>query len=181
MGVHVFPILNPLPPPSPYHPSGSSQCTSPKHPVSCIELDWQLISHMILYIFQCHSPKSSHPRPLPQSRTYIYLHVISMEIFTGIGDFGLTKLVISMMVSQFWLHISRTSYRITISSWFHYPFSLTQSYLVSPQPWGDYQPLFPVWIWIVLQENMMKISQMAPLKTLVNLIESTLFWLCFCL
>ena len=27
----------PLPPSSPYHPSGSSQCTSPKHPVSCIE------------------------------------------------------------------------------------------------------------------------------------------------
>ena len=27
----------PLPPPSPYHPSGSSQCTSPKLPVSCIE------------------------------------------------------------------------------------------------------------------------------------------------
>ena len=28
-GIHVFPILN--------HPFGSSQCTSPKHPVSCIE------------------------------------------------------------------------------------------------------------------------------------------------
>ena len=26
-----------LPPASPFHPSGSSQCTSPKHPVSCIE------------------------------------------------------------------------------------------------------------------------------------------------
>ena len=26
-----------LPPPSPYHPSGLSQCTSPKHPVSCIK------------------------------------------------------------------------------------------------------------------------------------------------
>ena len=26
-----------LPPPSLYHPSGSSQCTSPKHPVSCIK------------------------------------------------------------------------------------------------------------------------------------------------
>ena len=31
------PYWTPLPPPYPYHPSGSSQCTSPKHPVSCIE------------------------------------------------------------------------------------------------------------------------------------------------
>ena len=30
-------LITPLPPPSPYHPSGSSQCSSPKHPVSCIE------------------------------------------------------------------------------------------------------------------------------------------------
>ena len=35
MGVHVFPILNP--PPTSNHPSGSSRCTSPEHPVSCIE------------------------------------------------------------------------------------------------------------------------------------------------
>ena len=28
---------NPLPPSTPYHLSGSSLCTSPKHPVSCIE------------------------------------------------------------------------------------------------------------------------------------------------
>ena len=30
-------LWTPLPPPSPYHLSGSSQCTSPKHPVSYIE------------------------------------------------------------------------------------------------------------------------------------------------
>ena len=36
-GVHMFPILNPPPTSLPYHPSGSSQCTSPKLPVSCIE------------------------------------------------------------------------------------------------------------------------------------------------
>ena len=32
------PSWTPLPSPSLYHPSGSSQCTSPKHPVSCITL-----------------------------------------------------------------------------------------------------------------------------------------------
>ena len=37
MGEHVFPSWTPLPPPSPSHPSGSSQCTCPEHPVSCIE------------------------------------------------------------------------------------------------------------------------------------------------
>ena len=30
-------------------------------------LDWWFVSCMIVYLFQCHSPKSSHPRPLPQS------------------------------------------------------------------------------------------------------------------
>ena len=30
-------------------------------------LDWQSVSDMIIYMFQCHSPKSSHPGPLPQS------------------------------------------------------------------------------------------------------------------
>ena len=34
-----------LPPPSPYQPSGSSQCTSPKHPVSCIEHGLATRSH----------------------------------------------------------------------------------------------------------------------------------------
>jgi len=39
-----------LPPPSPYHPSGSSQCTSPKHPVSCdAEFKSKFISAQILF------------------------------------------------------------------------------------------------------------------------------------
>ena len=37
MAVHVFPILNPPPASLPYRPSGSSQGTNPKLPVSCIK------------------------------------------------------------------------------------------------------------------------------------------------
>ena len=45
-----------LPPPSPYHPSGSSQCSSPKHPVSCIEPG--LASHFIHDILHVSMPFS---------------------------------------------------------------------------------------------------------------------------
>ena len=54
-----------LPPPSPYHPSGSSQCTSPKHPVSCIKpgLATRFI-HRIIHVSMSFSqifPPSSSP------------------------------------------------------------------------------------------------------------------------
>ena len=67
------PSWTPLPPPSLYHPSRSSQCTSPKDPVS--NLDWRFVSYMISYMFQCHSPKSSHPLPLPQSPKDCSIHL----------------------------------------------------------------------------------------------------------
>ena len=62
-GVHVFPILNHLPPPSPYHPSGSSQCTSPKHPVSCIEP--RLVIHFLYDIIHVSMPFSQINLPSP--------------------------------------------------------------------------------------------------------------------
>ena len=31
-------------------------------------LDWWSISHMVIYMFQCYSLKSSHLRPLPQTK-----------------------------------------------------------------------------------------------------------------
>ena len=62
-GIHVFPLL---PPPSPYHPSGSSQCTSPKHPVSCINPG--LATCSIYDIIRISMPFSQiFPPSLPQS------------------------------------------------------------------------------------------------------------------
>ena len=68
-GVHMFPILNPLPPPSSYHPSGSSQCTSPEHPVSCIEPG--LAIHLIYDIIHVSIPFSQiipHSPPPTESK-----------------------------------------------------------------------------------------------------------------
>ena len=63
MDLHVFliPIQSPLPPPSPSHPSGSSQCTSPEHLSHASSLDWLSVSPLIIYTFQCCSLRSSHP------------------------------------------------------------------------------------------------------------------------
>jgi len=38
-------------------------------------LDWRFVSYMILYMFQCHSPESSHLRPLPESKRLFYTSV----------------------------------------------------------------------------------------------------------
>ena len=40
------PPWTPLPPPSPSSPSGSSQCTSLEHPVSCIEPERMALTHI---------------------------------------------------------------------------------------------------------------------------------------
>ena len=49
-------------------PLGHPSVPAPSIQYRASNLDWQLVSYMILYMFQCHSPKSSHPLPLP----YLY-------------------------------------------------------------------------------------------------------------
>ena len=53
------------------HPSAPAP--SILYPVS--NLDWWFSSYMIVYMFQCHYPKSSHPLPLPQSPKVCSIHL----------------------------------------------------------------------------------------------------------
>ena len=74
--VHVFPILKPrshLPPHtiSQVHP----RVPAPSILYHASNLDWWFISYMIMYMFQSHSPKSSHSRPLPQSPKDCSIHL----------------------------------------------------------------------------------------------------------
>ena len=61
-----------LPPPTPYQPSGSSQCSSPKHPVSCMEPGLAIhfiydIIHVSMPFFQIIPPS---PSPTESKRLF---------------------------------------------------------------------------------------------------------------
>ena len=81
-GVHVFPILKPLPPPSQYHPSGSSQCTSPVHHVSCIEPG--LAIHFTYDIIHVSMPFSQiiPPSPSPTESKRLFYTSVSLCCLT---------------------------------------------------------------------------------------------------
>ena len=90
-------------------------------------LDWRFVSHMILYIFQCHFPKSSHPCPLPQSSkdcsihlclfcclayrviVTIFLNSICVSILYWCFSFWLTSLCI---IGSSFIHLIRTDSNI---------------------------------------------------------------------
>ena len=71
----------PLPPPSPYRPSGSSQCTSPKHPVSCIEPG--LAIHFLYDIIHVSMPFSQiiPPSPSPTESKRLFYTSVSLLLF----------------------------------------------------------------------------------------------------
>ena len=59
---HPIPLANPsAPAPSTLYPASN--------------LDWRFVSHIIIYMFQCHSPISSCPRPLPQNPKDCSIHL----------------------------------------------------------------------------------------------------------
>ena len=67
-----------LPPPSPYHPSGSSQCTSSNHPVSCIKP--RLATHFIYGIIHVSVPFSQiiSPSPSPTESKRLFYTSVSL-------------------------------------------------------------------------------------------------------
>ena len=80
------PSRTPLPPPSPYHPSGSSQCTSPEHPVSCIKPG--LAIHFIHDIIHVSMPFSQiiPPSPSPTESKRLFYTSVSL-LLSRIQDY----------------------------------------------------------------------------------------------
>ena len=127
MGVYVFPILIPLPPPSPYHPSGSSQCTSLKHPVSCIKPGLVIHFNMILYMFQCHYPKSSHPFPLPHSPKDCSIHLCLFCRLTY-------RVIVTIFLNSIYMHWVQFSHSVVSDSLQPHESQHTRPPCASPTP-----------------------------------------------
>ena len=70
----------PNPEPPSHLPSHIISLDHPRAPAPSIlypalNTDWWFVSYMIVYMFQCHSPKSSLPLPLPQSPKVHSIHL----------------------------------------------------------------------------------------------------------
>ena len=79
------PSWTPLPHPSPYHPSGSSHCTSPKHPVSCIEPGLAIrFTYNIIHVSMPFSPVIP-PLPSPTESIRLFYTSVSLLLSRILG------------------------------------------------------------------------------------------------
>ena len=97
MGVYVSPIPNHLPPPSASYPSGLTQFTALSALLHASNLDWSSVSHIVIYLFQCCSLKSSHPCLLLQSPKVCSLHLC---LFICLAY----KVIVTIFINSIYMH-----------------------------------------------------------------------------
>ena len=114
------PSRTPLPPPSPSHASGSSQCTSPEHPVSCIKPG--LAIHFIYNFIYLSMPFSQifPPSPFPTESKRLFYKSVSLLLTCIQGYcYHLSKFHIYALVYCIGVFLSGLLHCIIGSSFIH--------------------------------------------------------------
>ena len=78
-------------------PLGHLSAPAPSILYHASNLDWRFISHMIIYMFQCYSLKSFHPRFLPQSPKVCSTHLC---LFCCLAY----KVIITFFLNSIYMH-----------------------------------------------------------------------------
>ena len=107
------------------HPSAAALSTL----CYALNLDWQFVSQMIIYMFQCHSPKSSHPRPLPQSPKDCSIHLCFFLLSLVQGyHYHLSKFHIYALVYCIGVFLSTETCIISNKKWIASPGSIQDAW-----------------------------------------------------
>ena len=114
----------PHPEPSSLLPPRTILLGHPSAPAPSIQycasnLDWRLVSYMILCVFQCHPPKSSHPLPLPQSPKDCSIHLCLLLSHIQGYYYHLSKFHICALVYCIGVFLSGLLHCIIGSSFMH--------------------------------------------------------------
>ena len=82
----------------PHHiPQGCPSAPTLSALFHALNLDWSSISHMVIYMFQCYSLKSSHPHLLPQSPKVCFSYLC---LFCWLAY----RVVITIFVNSIYMH-----------------------------------------------------------------------------
>ena len=79
-------------------PLGHPIAPAPSTMYHASNLDWRFISHMIIYMLQCRSPKSSHPHPFLQSPKDCFIHLCLFCCLTY-------RVIITIFLNSIYMHL----------------------------------------------------------------------------
>ena len=83
VGTHVSPVLNRRSPVSPHSiPLGCPRASALSALLQALNLHRSSILHVVIYIFQCCSLKSSHPHLLPQEFKSLFFTSVSLLLLS---------------------------------------------------------------------------------------------------
>ena len=99
---------------------GRSIAPTPSIQYHASNLDCRFISYMILYMLQCHSPKSFHSLPLPESKRLFYISVSLLLSHMQGYCYHLSKFHIYVSILYWCFSFWLTSLCIIGSSFIHF-------------------------------------------------------------